>query len=183
MNTLHKAALAALATALAGTAIAANRNSHVMNVPLPDGSVARVEYVGDVPPKVTVAPAPLGDGFWASTVATPFAGFDRMIEQMDRETQAMMRQVQQLGVQGGAPGLNVAGYGSLPGGANSVSVVSVSNGGGTCTRTTQVVSQGADKLPKVTTNVSGNCSGSGAPAGGAVPAPAPAPASVPIDRT
>ena len=47
------------AAALAGTAIAASPKTHVMNVPLPDGSVARVEYVGDVAPRVTVAPRPI----------------------------------------------------------------------------------------------------------------------------
>ena len=47
--------LAGAAAAIAGTALAATSNSHVMNVSLPDGSVAHVEYVGSVPPKVTVA--------------------------------------------------------------------------------------------------------------------------------
>jgi hypothetical protein len=46
--------VAGAAAAIAGTALAATRNSHVMNVALPDGSVARVEYVGNVAPKVTV---------------------------------------------------------------------------------------------------------------------------------
>ena len=44
------------AAAIAGTAIAAGSKSHVMNVPLPDGSVAHIQYVGDVAPKVTVEP-------------------------------------------------------------------------------------------------------------------------------
>ena len=60
-------------------------------------------------------------------------------------------------VPGTAPGMNVASYGNLPAGADSVSVVSVSNGASSCTRTTEVVSQGSGKPPKVTTNVSGNC--------------------------
>ena len=171
MKVLHKVALAAAATALAGTAIAANRNSHMMNVPLPDGSVAHVQYVGDVPPKVTVDPAPLAPGFWTSGMLPSFANFDRMIQQMDRETQAMMRQVQQAPIAGGVPGLNVASYGNMPAGANSVSIVSVSNGGGTCTRRTEVVSQGAGKSPKVTTSVSGNCAASAQPQAPAAVAP------------
>jgi hypothetical protein len=76
--------------------------------------------------------------------------------------------------------MNVASYGNLPAGANSVSVVTVSNGGASCTRTTEVVSQGAGKPPKVTTKVSGNC-------GGAAPQPAPhappQPAPAALDRT
>jgi hypothetical protein len=177
MKTLHKVALAAVATALAGTAIAASPRTHVMTVPLPDGSTARVEYVGDVAPKVTVAPAPL-PGFWTSSMMPSFANFDRMIEQMNRETQAMMRQVQQMPIAPGAPGLNVASYGNMPAGANSVSVVSVSNGGGTCTRRTEVVSQGAGKPPKVTTSVTGNCGASAA-----APPAAPQPPAPKLDRT
>ena len=54
--------------------------------------------------------------------------------------------------------MNVAAYGNLPAGATSTSIVSYSNGGATCTRTTEVVSQGPGKPPKVTSNVSGDCS-------------------------
>jgi hypothetical protein len=66
----------------------------------------------------------------------------------------------------GAPNLNVAAYGNAPEGTQSITVVSTSNGAKTCTRTTEVTSQGAGKPPKVVTNVSGDC--------GAAPAPAPA---------
>ena len=178
MKFLPALAIAGFAAALAGTAIAASPKTHVMNVPLPDGSVARVEYVGDVAPKVTIDPAAASDESWVGDVMPSFAGFDRMIEQMNRETQAVMRQVQQMSVRSGAPGMNVASYGSLPAGANTVSVVSVSNAGGTCTRTTEVVSQGAGKPPKVTSKVSGNC-GTATQAPQAGPAPAPAQ----LDRT
>jgi len=158
--------LMAGAAALAGTALAAARNSHVMNVPLPDGSVARVEYVGDVPPKVTVAPAPLSGDLWMGGLPS-FANVDRIFEQMNRQ----MRRIEQMARQpGGVPGMNVASYGSLPAGADSVSVVTISNGGSTCTRTTEVVSQGAGKPPKVTKNVSGNCGPAGQPAPQSPPA-------------
>ena len=174
MRTLPAIALAGIAAALAGTAIAASPKTHVMNVPLPDGSVARVEYAGDVAPRVTIASAPF-ESAWGAIPS--FAGFDRMIEQMNRQTQDMMRQVQQIQTHPGQAGLNVAGYGNLPAGADSVSVVSVSNGRGTCTRTTQMVSQGAGKPPKVTSNVSGDCgSGTGTPS-------TPAQGSAPINPT
>ena len=54
------------AAAIAGTAIAADPATHVMNVQLPDGSVAHVQYVGDVAPKVTVEPRRFdgADGAW-----------------------------------------------------------------------------------------------------------------------
>jgi hypothetical protein len=147
------------AAALAGTAFAAGPKTHVMNVPLPDGSIARVEYVGDVAPKVTVAPRPLADAAMPWAMPFPsFAGFDRMIAEMQRQSQEMMRQAQQMArrpATGAAP--YIASYGDLPAGGTSTTVVSVSNGGATCTRTTEVVSQGAGKPPKVTSSVSGQC--------------------------
>jgi len=145
------------ATALAGAAIAASRDTHTMNVPLPDGSTARVEYVGNVAPKVTVLPAP---------VAPAFGMFDRSMFDMERQIDAMMRQVDTMARMpvAGGPGLNVAAYGNPPeGSSSSVTVVSTSNGSKTCTRTTEVTSQGAGKPPKVVTNVSGDCGTSSAP--------------------
>jgi hypothetical protein len=168
-------ALTGLGLALAGTAFAAGPRTHVMNVSLPDGSVARVEYVGDVAPKVTIAPVQLPDGQLAGGFVPSFAGFDRVIEQMNRETEAMIRQAQQISAQPGRPMMDIAGFGTLPAGANSVSVVSFSNGGSACTRTTEVVSQGAGKPPKVTTSVSGNC--------GSAVQPGTGPATGAIDRT
>lgn len=170
MKKLPVVVLGGIAAALAGTAIAAAPKTHVMNVPLADGSVAHVEYVGDVAPKVTVAPAAVPGGLWVTTAFPGFGNFDRMIEQMDLQTAAMMRQVQQLERQPvGVPGMNVASYGNLPAGANSVSVVTLSNGGSTCTRTTEVVSQGPGKAPKVTNKVSGNCEGMAQPPAPPVP--------------
>jgi hypothetical protein len=147
----------AVSAALAGTAIAAKPQTHVMEVPLPDGSVAHIEYVGDVAPKVTVAPRPFAAGDWAMPFPS-FAGFDRMMAELQRQAQERTRQAQRIARQapgGAAP--YIAAYGDTPAGATSTSVVSVSNGGGTCTRTTEVVSQGPGKPPKVTSTVSGNC--------------------------
>ncbi|MFL6720592.1 MAG: hypothetical protein ACJ8FT_02155 [Sphingomonas sp.] len=139
------------AAALAAGAVAASRNTHVMNVALPDGSTARVEYVGDVAPKVTVVPG--------QVQADPFALFDRSAFDMQRQIDAMMRQVSEMARQplAGAPGLNVAAYGNAPAGATSVTVVSTSNGARTCTRTTEVTAQGPGKPPKVVSNLSGDC--------------------------
>ena len=146
------------AAALAGAATAASRDSHVMNVPLPDGSTARVEYVGNVAPKVTVVPG----------AVAPFGLFDRSMFDMNRQINAMMRQIDAMSRAPivGASGMNVAAYGNAPAGSQSVTVVSTSNGTKTCTRTTEVTSQGAGKPPKVMTNVSGDC--------GNAPAAAPA---------
>ena len=173
MKKLPAIAIGIAAAALAGTAIAATPKTHKMDVPLPDGSVAHIEYVGEVAPKVTIAQRPLADaaGAWAMPFPS-FAGFDRMMEQMQRQSQEMVRRAQEMarhpaGPLGAAP--YIASFGKLPAGGTSTTVVSVSNSGGTCTRTTQTVSQGAGKPPKVTSNVSGQCGGAAAtPSGRAV---------------
>lgn len=141
------------AAALAGAAAAASRDTHVMNVPLPDGSTARVEYVGSVAPKVTVTPAPTFGGFPA------FGMFDRTMADMQRQIDAMIRQANEMASRSiaRAPGMNVAAYGNVPAGAQSVTVVSTSNGAKSCTRTTEVTSQGPGKPPSVVTSVSGDC--------------------------
>jgi hypothetical protein len=147
------------AALIGGAAIAAAPKTHRMDVPLPDGSVAHVDYVGNVAPKVTIAPPAMADmsAPWAMPLPS-FAGFDRMIQEMQRQSQEIARQAQAIGQQSpGAPGPNVAAYGNLPAGQTSTTIVSYSNGGSTCTRTTEVVSQGPGKPPKVTTNVSGQC--------------------------
>jgi len=138
------------AAAIAGAAVAASRDAHILNVPAPDGSTVRVEYVGDVAPKVTVVPGPVA----------PFGLFDRSAFDIQRQIDAMMRQVDAMARAplAGAPGLNVAAYGNAPAGSESVTVVSTSNGSKTCTRTTEVTAQGPGKAPKVVTNVSGDCS-------------------------
>jgi hypothetical protein len=188
MNRLITVLGGAAAVALAGAAIAAGSNRHVMDVPLADGTTVHVEYVGDVPPTVTVAPGRMAGPAWAPTAFPAFPAMPDMggmIEQMNRQTAAMAQQIQQIARQPGVGPANLATYGSVPAGANSVSVVSVSNGAGTCTRTTRVVSQGANQPPKVTTDVSGNCAAGPAVAPAPVPAPGAAPSRAPaaLDHT
>ena len=176
MSKLRVTALAgAAALAIAGTAFAAtpkrNANTHVMSVPLPDGSVARVEYTGNVAPKVTVEPRPLGEFGWTRMALPSFAGFDRMMAEMQRQSEQMIRQAQQMANRPGAPGAQpyIAAYSNLPAGQASETVVSVnSNGRASCTRTTEVVSQGPGKPPKVTSSVTGDCGAAAAAAPGRV---------------
>jgi hypothetical protein len=152
------------ALAIAGTAFAASPKSHVMNVPLPDGSVARVEYVGDVAPKVTVEPAPLAAA--GAPWATRFPAFpdvSRMIAEMNRRSQEMIRRADEMARHPRSAAPYVAAYGNAPAGETSTTVVSVSNGGKSCTRTTQIVSQGPGKPPKVTSNSTGDCAAPAAP--------------------
>ena len=74
---------------LAGTAAYAAEKLHTMNVSLPDGSVAQIEYAGDVAPKVAVRPA---DAVPIAFV-DPFAELDRMAAYMEVQHRAMMQQV------------------------------------------------------------------------------------------
>lgn len=167
MRKLPAFAIAVTAAALAGSAIAAAPRTHTMEVSLPDGSVAHIEYVGDVAPKVTLAPRafPVSANGWAMPFPS-FAGFDRMMEQMERQSQEMVRRARQMSHQPSGAAPYVASLGSSPAGETSTTIVSVSNNGVTCTRTTQMVSQGPGKAPKVTSNVSGQCGGAPATANG-----------------
>ena len=57
MRKIRTAVFAGIAAlTAAGTAVAATADTRVVNVGLPDGSVARIEYHGDVAPKVALAP-------------------------------------------------------------------------------------------------------------------------------
>ena len=141
------------AVTLTSAAFAASRDNHVMTVPLPDGAVATINYVGNVAPKVTVAPAPISQMF------APFSLFDRSAFDMRRQIDAMIRQIDRVATQpmAGAPGLSVASYGNSPAGSTSVTIVTTSNGSQTCTRRTEVWSEGPGKAPKVASSLSGDC--------------------------
>jgi hypothetical protein len=91
MRKIHTALLAG-ALALAGSAAwAAGSNVHHMTVRLADGSVAHIEYTGDVAPKVRIAPQrPMA---FARFGFAPFAGFEQIQAQMDAQMQAMQRQI------------------------------------------------------------------------------------------
>jgi hypothetical protein len=164
MRNLSKVVLAGSAALLAGTALAANPKSKVLEVPLGDGSVVKIQYYGDVAPRVTVLPRQSHRDFWSPALALP--SFDRMIADMQRRTAEMMRLFDGLARMPatGAPGVNLAAAGTLPAGSSSYSVVSVTNNGRTCTRTTEVVSQGEGKPPKMTSKVSGDCGSESRPA-------------------
>ncbi|MGN6147885.1 MAG: hypothetical protein ACTHPD_05040, partial [Rhizomicrobium sp.] len=79
-------ALMAGALALAGTAAwAASSDVHHMTVRLADGSVANIEYTGDVAPKVSIregAPMSLAD-FAPLPRAAPFADFQQIDAMMN----------------------------------------------------------------------------------------------------
>jgi len=162
MRKLRTAVLAgAAALCVAGAAVAASNDTHVMAVSLPDGSVAHIQYKGDVAPKVRIDPilaiAPIGVVDWFDDA--PFAAFARIFADMDRQAATMMRQFQILQTQPAGnwakPGL--AGFGGMPAGTVSYRFVSTNDGEHVCSRSWQVTSQGGGQQPKLVSASSGDC--------------------------
>jgi hypothetical protein len=192
MNLFSKIALAGAGTvALAGSALAAERAMHVMNVNLPDGSVAHVRYFGDVAPKVELVPISQGVPVALIDPRAAFAGFDQLFADFDRQQAAMMQHVAAMQEQAASAGgkLDPAVIGAVPaGGTVSYSFTSYSSGGdakgGGCTQSYQMTSYG-NAQPKVVSQTVGDCGKAArfgtAPTPVKAPAPAPQPKTVPHD--
>jgi hypothetical protein len=141
---------------VAGTAAYAADKLHTLNVSLPDGSVAQIEYTGDVAPKVSVAPAEAP----AAAYADPFAELDRMAAYMEAQHQAMMQQFQALQQAAARSGAGAPGQltvvGDLPAGTHYTYVSSTTDEHG-CTQTVEYSSDGGSAPPKVTRTSAGSC--------------------------
>lgn len=167
MRKLRTAVLAGIATlGVAGTAMAASNDTRVMAVGLPDGSVARIESQGPVAPKVRIDPsAPalrivsvrLAD----PSDAAPFAMFDQIMADMDRQAAAMASAALQPVPAERAGRPDLAAFGNLPAGTISYRFVSTSDGNRVCIRSWQVTSQGPQQQPKLISTSSGDCAGDG----------------------
>ncbi|WP_404710407.1 hypothetical protein [Sphingomonas sp. MMS24-J13] len=131
-----------------------------MKFDLPDGLVARIEYQGDVAPRVTLAPTStvMPVGLFDLFDSAPLAAFDRIAAEMDRQTDAMLREVHMLQAAPlpGSGGLDLAALGKLPPGTVQYRFVSTSDGSGTCDRSV-VTSYGPDQRAKVVSRSSGDC--------------------------
>jgi hypothetical protein len=164
MRITGKAALALISTfALASAAVAgvAAEKFHNLMVALPDGSVQHIRYTGDVAPQIEFlpvsaesAPADLFDAFDA-----PFVELDRMVAEMNRQSDAMLREAALLGAQAanGNARLDPAVMARLPAGTVSYSFISTSSGNGTCSQSLQLTSFGAGEKPRVVSQSSGDC--------------------------
>ena len=160
----RKAVLAGLASlALAGAAAAAPSAApvNVLNVALPDGSVAHIHYRGETPPRLVIAEAPapvrlVPVSAYRGEMA-PFATFRRIAAEMNQRMAAMMRLMAAAPAMplDGAPGLRLASDGGAPGGGYSFVSRSVTQGG--CTRTVQMVRAAGEAEPHVATRISGDC--------------------------
>lgn len=166
MRPLRKAVLAGAAAitlvGVAGLAVAEIKNSHVLDVRLPDGSVAHIRYVGDTLPTVSFAPASPAFSIFSSAYVpsgpgSPFAAMEQIPQAMDRQAEVMLRDA------GARPGLLTrpdlvqVDVGKLPPGARGFAMVSTMSGDGVCTRSLEYRSLGGGKPPQVVTRTSGAC--------------------------
>jgi len=162
-----KLLLAGLGTlALTGVAVAAEQKLHVLEVKMPDGSVEKIRYTGKVPPRLVFIPLAHTRGQVRVTgepIADPFLAFDRMFAEMNRRTDAMLRQAATMAAQAqAAPGqVTSTSAGSMPPGAVQFSSFSVTTPHGVCSRSVQITSQGEGKPAKVVTQTSGDCGAAG----------------------
>jgi hypothetical protein len=159
MKRVRTAVLAGAAALLAaGAAIAASNDTHHLNVAMPDGSIARIAYQGDVAPIVTVAPAQplaLPAGLFDPFDAAPLTMLDRVAAQMERQVNAMMQEAAALDAQALPAELDLA---ALP--ASSVvhySFVSTNGDGATCRRSVSLTALDPEQAPKLVSSSSGDC--------------------------
>jgi len=141
---------------VAGTAAMAAEKLHTLNVTLPDGSIAQVEYSGDVAPTVSVRP---GDAVPVAYV-DPFVELDQIAAYMEAQHQAMVRQVAALEKAAAAGGSGAPGQltvvGNVPAGVHYTYVSSTTDANG-CTQTVEYSSDGSSQQPKVTRTSAGSC--------------------------
>lgn len=155
------------AAALAGigsAAVAAHAHEHVLKVALPDGSVEQISYSGDVAPRFVVLPAravPMAP--IAQFDAAPFATFDQIAAEMDRQTDAMLQLAAAMATQPATVDgkIDAAAFAKTPAGTVHYSFVSTSTSDGTCSRSIQVTSFGPGQQPKTVSQSAGNCADGG----------------------
>jgi hypothetical protein len=138
-------AAAILLAGYAGIAEAQTPETHVLTLRLPDGQVEQIRYTGDVPPAVVLAPEANFDP------VVRFAMLDQLTAAMDREAEALFKEINVLT----APGLG------------GPSLMPALSGLGFCSRSVQITYSGNDQAPHIVTRTSGDCglgNGEAAPA-------------------
>ena len=178
-KTLVLSGVAALALAgCAGLALA--QPLHSLLVPLPDGGVAQIQYVGDIAPRVAFAPPPLAVEYFPA--ASPFVALDRISAQMDREMAALIDgAMSPPATLGPDRMLNVDVRGLPPAVAEYSYVSTVGGDGNYCSRSVEITRAGPDGRPHVATRQSGDCRAFGSVGYGAAPFAPPHRAAPTID--
>lgn len=150
--------------ALAGSALA--QAAHTMNVRLPDGSLEQIQYSGNTPPRVVIAPVPafapvMGVPDWAFGPVSPFAEMRRIAVEANRDAAAMWRQAEALAAQP-LPGPNSPisiDLANAPAGTRVFTFSARYAANGACTENTEVMSIGPNRKPRVISQRSGDCGG------------------------
>ena len=165
---------------LALAAVSAKPQMHEMTVQLPDGGVAHVRYIGNVPPKLnfvqTASPFTMtgfGPGF-SSAEPSPFAEIERIHALMDRRMAAMMYQARLMQRSALAdPLTNAAAVGTSPDGLRLIA----RGNGNYCMRSVQITASANGGAPKVISHTEGNCGDAPAASPQAKPSATPQPSS------
>lgn len=166
MRTLKSVLLGGFAAlALAGsTALAADKvtSLHAMTIRLPGGAIERIQYTGDVAPRVVIRSDPFEE-IWPNAAmfwSTPsFAALDRFSSEMHRQMDVLFRQAQALAL---APMPNLGSVTetalrNAPPGTRSYTFTSTFTGKGVCTQSVQVIAPANGAKPQVVSNKSGDC--------------------------
>ena len=165
-----------------GAALAFAQPLHTMTVRLPDGGLAQIQYAGNVPPRVAFAPEPPAAGTYGP--ASTFAMLDRISAEMDREMDALMRDVALAPPPLVGPGamLDFDMPNPPPGAAQYAFVSTMEDDGKYCMRSMEITRTAPGARPHVVTHTSGDCRGA-AEAGFGAPRLAPEHrAAPPIER-
>jgi hypothetical protein len=170
MTKFRIAALAGIAAAsIAGAAFAAAHDQHVMTVTLPDGAVAKIEYSGDIPPKLVALPAQRIAMMSAprAMMADPFDS--AFFAQFDAMHAAMMRQMQVMQAMATMPAAAAMAQSGV-----HYAATGGSSGMHFCSQSVSVTAQGPGKPAKVVTESHGDCGGAAAAPRVSAPAATPA---------
>ncbi len=172
------AAGAVIAAGLIGLAATRTPEIHVLTVQLPDGSIERIGYLGEAPPRIRLERDPLvASAFVPLSDPLPvdpaFAELERMSTAMDLEAEAL------VGRAGAGPAWDLPGAERLmrvdragpPSAARGYAFTTTMTAPGVCARGVEYRWSGDGKPPVVVTHVMGSCG-----AGHARPAPSLAPA-------
>jgi hypothetical protein len=118
---------------------------------------------------------------WALGPQSPFALMQQIAAQMDRDADAMMRQMQEIAAQPMAgPGQPIQiDMTKLPPGTQSYSFGSTLSPRGVCSQSTEIIAKGPGQAPQVITHRSGNCGIVGTASNVAAPDRTPATRSAP----
>lgn len=155
MSLMRKTLVAAVVLASAGGLAYAqspapqNPDMHVMNVRLPDGSLQRIEYTGNVPPRIEIVPVSQLSPAQVRIAESPFTMMRRISAEMDAQ---MAQMFQAFGPMMSPPGTApiTAAFGGMP-----------AAGSGVCVHSVQVTYNGSGQ-PHVVSQTAGDCGGSNA---------------------